>query len=55
MFNHLESLGTQENPVKVDLLHLDPTAPDGGCCCGKDNSGHCCGRHSHTQEEQTEL
>ena len=55
MFNHLESLGTQENPVKVDLLHLDPTDQDGGCCCGKDNSGHCCGRHSHTQEEQTEL
>lgn len=51
MFNHLESLGTQENPVKVDLLHLDPTDPDGGCCCGKDNSEHCCGRHSHTQEQ----
>ena len=33
MFNHLESLGTQESPVKVDLLHLDPTDPDGGCCC----------------------
>ena len=30
MFNHLESLGTQESPVKVDLLHLDPTDPDGG-------------------------
>ena len=29
MFNHLESLGTQESPVKVDLLHLDPTDPDG--------------------------
>ena len=28
MFNHLESLGTQESPVKVDLLHLDPTDPD---------------------------
>ena len=54
MFNHLESLGTQESPVKVDLLHLDPTDPDGGCCYGKDNGGHCCGRHSHTQE-QTEL
>ena len=35
MFNHLESLGTQESPVKVDLLHLDPTDPDGGCCCRK--------------------
>ena len=41
MFNHLESLGTQETPVKVDLLHLDPTDPDGGCRCGKDNGGHC--------------
>ena len=37
MFNHLESLGTQESPVKVDLLHLDPTDPDGGCCCRKNN------------------
>ena len=26
MFNHLESLGTQESPVKVDLLHLDPVS-----------------------------
>ena len=45
MFNHLES------PVKVDLLHLDPTDPDGGCCCRKNNGEHCCGRHSHTQEQ----
>ena len=51
MFNHLESLGTQESPVKVDLLHLDPTDPDGGCCCRKINGEHCCGRHSHTQEQ----
>ena len=46
MPNHLESLGKQESPVKVDLLHLDPTAPDGGCCCGNNHEGHhCCGRH----------
>ena len=51
MFNHLESLGTQESPVKVDLLQLDPTDPDGGCCCRKNNGEHCCGRHSHTQEQ----
>ena len=35
MFNHLESLGTQESPVKVDLLHLDPTDPDGDAAAGK--------------------
>ena len=49
MFNHLESLGTQESPVKVDLLHLDPTDPDGGCCCRKNNGEHCCGRHSRSK------
>ena len=42
MFNHLESLGTQESPVKVDLLHLDPTDPDADAAAGK-HGEHCCG------------
>lgn len=51
MFNHIESLGTQESPVKVDLLHLDPTDPDGGCCCGHSHEGHhCCGKHHRHAE-----
>ena len=35
MMDHLNQMDTQESTVKVDLLHLDPTDPDGGCCCGK--------------------
>lgn len=35
MFNHLESLGTQESPVKVDLLHLDPTDRTADAAAGK--------------------
>ena len=32
MLDHLNQMDTQENPVKVDLLHLNPADPDGGCC-----------------------
>ena len=52
MLEHLEQMDgmdREERTVRVDLLHLDPSDPDGGCCCG----GHCCGRHSH-RPEQTE-
>lgn len=52
MMDHLNQMDTQESTVKVDLLHLDPTDPDGGCCCGHHSGGHCCGRHRHEQENQ---
>ena len=52
MMDHLNQMDTQESTVKVDLLHLDPTGPDGGCCCGHHSGGHCCGRHRHGQENQ---
>ena len=52
MMDHLNQMDTQESTVKVDLLHLDPTDPDGGCCCGHHSGGHCCGRHRHGQENQ---
>ena len=29
MMDHLNQMDTQESTVKVDLLHLDPTDPDG--------------------------
>lgn len=49
MLEHLTSVDASENVGKLDLLHLDPMHPDGGCCGGHD--GHkCCGRHRHTQE-----
>ena len=51
MLDYLNQMDTQESVVKVDLLHLNPTDPDGGCCCGKRNGGHCCGRHGHDQEQ----
>ena len=51
MLDHLKQLETQENVVKVDLLHLNPADPDGGCCCGRLNGGHCCGRHNHDQDQ----
>ena len=35
MFNHLESLGTQESPVKVDLLHLDLQTRTADAAAGK--------------------
>lgn len=29
----------------MNLLHLDPTGPDGGCCCGNPSGGHCYERY----------
>ena len=52
MLELMNQMDTQENIVKVDLLHLDPTDPDGGCCCGHYSGGQCCGRHRHGQENQ---
>ncbi len=52
MLELMNQMDTQENIVKVDLLHLDPTDPDGGYCCGHHSGGHCCGRHRHGQENQ---
>ena len=37
-----KQMDLQESAVQVDLLNLDPTDPDGGCCCG---------RHSHGPEQ----
>ena len=56
MLEHLEQMDGmdwEERTVRVDLLHLDPSDPDRGCCCGGHRGGHCCGRHSH-RPEQTE-
>ena len=52
MLELMNQMDTQENIVKVDLLHLDPTDPDGGCCFGHYSGGHCCGRHRHGPETQ---
>lgn len=52
MLELMNQMDTQESTVKVDILHLDPTDPDGGCCCGHHSGGHCCGRHRHGQENQ---
>lgn len=52
MLELMNQMDIQENAVKVDLLHLNPTDPDVGCCCGKLNGGHCCGRHKHGQERE---
>lgn len=49
MLELINQMDTQESTVKVDLLHLNPTDPDGGC--GNHNGGHCCGRHKHRQVE----
>ena len=52
MLELMNQMDTHENTVKVDLLHLDPTGPDGGCGCGHHSGGHCCGRHKHEQERE---
>ena len=39
MLELMNQMDTRENTVKVDLLYLDPTAPDGGCCCGRHKRG----------------
>ena len=51
MLELMNQMDTQENIVKVDLLHLDLAGPDGGCCCGKHSGRPCCGRHSHGPEQ----
>ena len=51
MLEQLDQMDIQEeNTVRVDLLHLDPSDPDGGCCCGHHGGGPCCGRHSRGPE-----
>ena len=40
MLERLDQMDIEESTVRVDLLHLDPNDPDGGCC----------GRHSHGPE-----
>ena len=50
MLEQLDQMDLQESTVRVDLLHLDPTDPDGGCCCGGHSGGSCCGRHSRGTE-----
>ena len=39
MLEQLDQMDLQENTVRVDLLHLDPAGPDGGCCCGRHSRG----------------
>ena len=51
MLEQLDQMDIQESTVRVDLLHLDPIDPDGGCCCGKHSGGSCCGRHSRGPEQ----
>lgn len=51
MLEQLDQMDIQEeSAVRVDLLHLDPSDPDGGCCYGHHGGGPCCGRHSHGPE-----
>ena len=42
---------TSSSAAAQGTAFMDPTDPDGGCCCRKNNGEHCCGRHSHTQEQ----
>ena len=52
MLEQLDQMDIQEeNTVPVDLLHLDPSDPDGGCCCGHHGGGPCCGRHSRGPDQ----
>ena len=51
MLEQLDQMDIQASTVRVDLLHLDPTDPDGGCCCGRHSGGPYCGRHSHGPEQ----
>lgn len=39
MFNHLESLGTQESPVKVDLCTWTPQTRTADAATGKTTAG----------------
>ena len=50
MLEQPDQMDLQESTVRVDLLHLDPTDPDGGCCCGGHSGGPRCGRHEHGPE-----
>lgn len=52
MLELMNQMAPQESAAKVDLLRLNPTDPDGGCCCGHHSGGHCCGRHRREQENR---
>lgn len=49
MLKVVNEIRAEESVEKLDLLHIEPSQPDGGCCGG--HGGHqCCGRHRHAQE-----
>ena len=57
MLEQLDQMDLQERAVRVDLPHLDPSDPEGGCCgghsgcpCGGHHGGPCCGRHGSGPE-----
>ena len=43
MLEQPDQMDLQESTARVDLLHLDPADPAGGCC-GRHSGGPCCGR-----------
>lgn len=50
MLEQRNQMDVRESAVRVDLLHLDPSAPEGGCPCGRHHGGPCCGRHGSGPE-----
>ena len=50
MPEQLDQMDVEERTVRVDLLHLDPAAPNGGCRYGRHSGGPCYGRHNHGPE-----
>ena len=49
MLEQRNQMDLQESAVRVDLPHLDPSDPEGGCCGGH-SGGPCCGRHGSGPE-----
>ena len=50
MLKVVKEIRAEESVAKLDLLHIDTTHPDNGCCCGGHDGHKCCGRHRHAQE-----
>lgn len=50
MLEQRNQMDVRESAVRVDLPHLDPRDPEGGCPCGRHHGGPCCGRHGSGPE-----
>ena len=51
-YMNTNAMDTQVSVEKVDLLHFDPSNPEGHCCGGGHDGHHCCGKHHRNYDNR---